>query len=67
MSSPSIVFIQKYHSYYSDNFKNTNLYKSNPKKYDLYMKTSSFYRCKESFDVCIMHCSYAREIMLSSI
>ena len=51
MSSPSIVFIQKYHSYYSDNFKNTNLYKSNPKKYDLYMKTSSFYRCKESFDV----------------
>lgn len=48
MSSPSIVFIQKYHSYYSDNFKNTNLYKSNPKKYDLYMKTSSFYRCKKA-------------------
>ena len=47
MSNPSIVFIQKYHQYFSDNFKNTKTYKQNPKAYDLYMKTSSFYRCKD--------------------
>ena len=43
--NPSIVFIQKYHQYFDPSFIHSDEYKSNPKKYDLMMKVSSFYHC----------------------
>lgn len=42
--SPDIVYIQKYHQYFDENFKNTKEYKSQPSVYDVLIEKSQFYR-----------------------
>lgn len=48
LSSPDIIYIQKYHQYFPSNFKESKTYKNNPEKYDLMMKVSSFYHCSNN-------------------
>ena len=51
-SSPDIIFVQKYHKYYSKDFRESKLYAQSENKWETWVTRSDFYRCtaKNSFN-----------------
>ncbi len=51
-SSPDIIFVQKYHKYYSKDFRESKLYAQSENKWETWVTRSEFYRCtnKNSFN-----------------